>query len=241
MNQLSPFMLTNEWISKNKPCPHEEVNESIEKKKAAPFFTPKEKDTLFWIYYIIQNGWEKYETPRATSFENEKKAKFEAIEFLREKKKLLKDKKVKNLREDIEDELGNKPFIGMKTFMALCIASEKQIMFIHKKKCFDLCNDFDSASLEKAPYFVVHQHPTQTKYSLELDPTCEKIASYKKDYIAWESLDKPIKAFSSYKLPELIELCVKAGFTEGKDEGKEKEMGPKKTKKDYYEWLLTHI
>jgi hypothetical protein len=211
-------------------------NYTVPKEKER-FFVPKEKDTLFWIYFIMVHGWEKYETPGATSFENEKKLKYEAIMYLRENKKLLKQKKVKNVRADVEDELGNKPFIGMKTFLALCIAYEKPVLFIHKKKCFDLSGDEEDLAKGKvkSTYFVVHQHPTQTKYSLELDPPCEKIESYKKDYIAWESLDKPIKAPSAYKLDELIALCVKAGFHE------EEEKGPKKTKKDYYEWLLTHI
>jgi len=121
-------------------------------------------------------------------------------------------------------------------------------MFIHKKKCFDLCNDSEVDPLDdvkikdpKASYFVVHQHPTRKTYSLELEPSYEKIASYKKDYIAWESLDKPIKAFSSYKLPELIELCVKAGCNEEGNGDSNGGKSLKKTKKDYYEWLLINI
>ena len=86
----------------------------------------------------MKNGYSDYEYPGTTTFAREKELKFQYIEMLRSNKQLLKTKKIKNLREDIEDELANKEKIGMKTFIALCVASNLNILFIHKKKCFQL-------------------------------------------------------------------------------------------------------
>ena len=65
-------------------------------KEVNNFFYPKEKDGLFWCFFIIQNGFEKYEYPDATSFVNEKTTKFKLIEHMRHNKQQLKSKKIKN-------------------------------------------------------------------------------------------------------------------------------------------------
>jgi len=243
MNELKPFMMTKDW----KICDHiyTHTHEKRDQKKMGhshkeickkdPFFIPKGKDPLFWIFYIIHYGWEGYETPNATSFENEKEKKFEWIQILRENKSILKEKKVKNIREDIENELANQQKIGMKTFMALCMASKKNILYIHKRKCFDLVSNPDSTT-----YFVVHQE--RDSFALEYEAGEEKWNMYKKDYIPWESLDKPIKAISSYKMEELVALyerAVSGAVSETKN--KSETNGKKLSKKELYEVILKHI
>ena len=98
--------------------------------KDSSFFIPQEKDGLFWCFYVIKNGFAAYEYPGATSFVNEKAEKFKLIESLRTKKQVLKTKKIKNIKEDVEDDLANKSKIGMKTFIALCAADNINILFI---------------------------------------------------------------------------------------------------------------
>ena len=147
VNDLQDYMLTSKLIAKHsslynseqkvsKPV-QKQQQQQTEKKVQERFFYPKEKDQLFWCYFIIQNGFSKYEYPGTTSFVNEKEEKFRCIEHMRNNKQQLKTKKIKNIREDVEDELANKQTIGMKTFIALCIANNINIMYIHKRKCFE--------------------------------------------------------------------------------------------------------
>jgi hypothetical protein len=198
----------------------------MDKSKTTPFFSPKQRDSLFWCYYIIKHGFAAYEYPGTTTFAREKELKFEYIMTLRNSKQALKVKKIRNLREDVEDELANKERIGMKTCIALCIASNINLLFIHKRKCFELILDEDE------PIYVIHQHDNPTRYSYEIDVSKEQIQQYRITYFPWESVDKPLKAPSAYKVDELIELSTKAGIL---GEGK------KKTKKELYDALLVAL
>jgi hypothetical protein len=192
------------------------------------FFSPRQKDSLFWCYFIIKSGFAAYEYPGTTTFAREKEIKFEYITMLRNAKQALKVKKIRNLQEDVEDELANKERIRMKTFIALCIAGNINILFIHKKKCFELILD------EEEPIYVIHQRDNPISYCYEMDTTKEAIQHYRKTYFPWESVDKPLKAPSAYKSEELQTLCKKAGvvlYAEGK----------KKTKKELYDLLLLAI
>lgn len=234
VNKLQNYMLNIKNITRI-------INSSIiyEKKKSEPikkivlkntesFFYPEEKDSLFWCYYIIQNGFSKYEHPQTTSFVNEKLEKFKCIESMRKNKQQLKLKKIKNIKEDVEDELANKTCIKMKTFIALCVSSNINIMYICKRKCFEIIFDLEN------PIHVIHEI-THTQYGYEQDCSKEKINKYRTELFKWESVDKPLKAISSYKSEELIELCKKMDLSSEICGLK------KKTKKELYELLVTNL
>jgi hypothetical protein len=193
------------------------------------FFTPSQKDGLFWCFYIIKNGFSAYEYPGATSFINEKDLKIKLIEMIRTKKHILKLKKIKNIKEDVEDDLVNKEIISMKTFIALCAVENYNILFIHKKKCFELISE------EENPYFIIHQSDNNVKYCYELNATKEIVDNYRNTLFKWESLERPLKAISYYKLDELMVLCKKLGLEE-----KINNLN-KKAKKDLYEILIQNL
>ena len=196
-------------------------------KKSSMFF-PKQKDSLFWCFYIAKHGFSKYEFPNTTSFENEKTMKYECIYKLREKKELLKAKKVKNIKEDVEDDLGSKEKITMKTFLALCIIGNLNVLYIHKRKCFCIhSNDADS-------WHVIHCiDKPYTKYAYETNVTVEQLESYKTEYFKWENYDKPLKAASAYKVEELVQMY--------KQLTPDKPLDKKLGKKELYELLLFYL
>jgi hypothetical protein len=195
------------------------------------YYYPKQKDALYWCYFIIKNGFSAYEYPETSSFAFEKEEKFKSVELLRSKKQDLKTHKIKNIKEHVEDELINKEKIGMKTFIALCIASDINVLFIHKRKCFDLVCNMD---LDAKTHIVICQDNLKcaSKYGVELDLHSEKVSYYRDNYFKWESVDKPLKAMGTYKSEELHILCTKIGmdFSHGQ-----------KTKKEMYELLITNM
>jgi len=201
---------------------------SIQLKKSlethSRFFYPKQKDSLFWCFFILHRGFGEYEYPGTTTFVREKELKFEYIEKLRLSKQTLKTKKIRNIREDVEDELANKERIGHKTFLALCIAHNINVLFIHKKKCLEFVTSEDE------PIHVIHQTDDPLRYSYETEVSPEQMKKYRTTYFLWENIDKPLKAPSAYKSAELRELCIKAGVPLID--------GDKKTKKELYDRLL---
>jgi len=206
----------------------------VNKKKEDPtFFIPKEKDGLFWCFFIIKNGFSAYEYPGATSFVNEKEVKFKLIESMRTKKQLLKLKKIKNIKEDIEDELANKEKIGMKTFIAMCAADNINILFIHKKKCFELISNEDD------PFHIIHLYDNPKKYCYEINAAKEIIDKYRNTYFKWENFDKPLKAMTSYKVDELLDFYKKLGLDSQNNE--QNNNLKKKSKKELYESIVMNL
>jgi hypothetical protein len=236
INKYDDFMLTSKMIARVLSTHKSETNNKNKntETKTKPvinnnFFIPKEKDGLFWCFFVIKNGFAAYEYPGATSFVSEKDAKFKLIESMRTKKQILKKNKIKNIKEDVEDELANKNKIGMKTFIALCASENINVLFIHKKKCFQLICE------EENPFHVIHQYDNPEKYCYESNITSETLEKYRTTLFNWESLEKPLKAISAYKVNELLDLCKKLGLEEKTDNLN------KKSKKDLYELLIMNL
>ena len=242
LQPLQDYMLDATLLSKNSTNEslheakknlrfHQNQEQKQSNKEPEKFFMPKEKDKLFWCYYIIHNGFAKYEYPGVTSFVNEKTEKFKCIEMMRMNKQQLKIKKIKNIKEDVEDELANKQTIGMKTFIALCVASNINIMYIHRRKCFEII--FDDLLPVNVVHCISNSDSSGVTYSYEIAPTNEEIELYRTSLFAWESVDKPLKAISSYKLDELQKIVEALGF--------EKDSMKMKTKKDLYEFIIMNL
>jgi hypothetical protein len=225
LEQKSELKEEKNTINKNPAIVSDKTDQKLD------LFYPKEKDQLFWCFFIIKNGFADYEYPGKTSFSSEKEERFKCIDLLRSKKQDLKSHKIKCIKEDVEDELINKERIGMKTFIALCVSSNINVLFIHKRKCFDLVCNLD---LNAKTHIVFSKDNLKypCKYGVEIDSNDEKVKYYRDNYFHWESVDKPLKAMGSYKSEELASLCKKLGldFSDGQ-----------KTKKEMYELLIMNM
>lgn len=205
---------------------------TVEKKyKRETIYKPKQKDSLFWCLYILKHGYSNYEMEINNQyFTVEKNEKFKYIEMLRKNKEILKIHKIKPFTE-LEDDLANKEKISVKTFFALCILENINVLLVDKRKIFELtCIDID----DKHPVNIIHRNKQNYEHHIELNVTDDILKNYRETYYKSDSLDATIKSISSYKLEELIELCKKLDITiVAKEEGKKK-----LTKKDIYELLV---
>ena len=197
------------------------------------FYKPKQKDSLFWCFYIIKHGLFNYEMEINNKyFIIEKKEKFKYIEILRKHKELLKLHKIKPFTE-IEDDLSNNDTISIKTFFALCIIENINVLLVYKRKIYELLSvNID----DEHPIHIIHRNDNCDcfEHSIELDITTEIINKYKESYYKMSSFDSKLKSISSYKLDELIELCKKFNINI-EDNKKDKR---KLTKKDIYDLLV---
>ena len=222
INVKHKIMTTNEDI-------FEKEKEKLMKKEKERFFYPSQKDQLYWCFFIMKNGFTAYEYPDVSSFVNEKTEKIKCVTMLRDNKQQLKGKKIKNIKEDVENELVNCSTISMKTFIALCVVANINVLYIQKRKCFEMIFDEDS------PIHVVHDM-LNGKYCYEPDASKEQIEHYRKKMFKWESIDKPLKAVGSYTSDELVELSKQLGLETMKS-GENK----KKTKNELYEQIVLNI
>jgi len=205
--------------------------EPINKKQKETMYKPKQRDSLFWCFYILKKGFFNYEMEIINQyFVVEKNEKFKYIELLRKNKDILKIHKIKPFTE-LEDDLANKDKISIKTFFALCIFENINILLVNNRKIYELlCTDVD----EKHPVNIVHRNNKTYEHSIELDVTNEIIQKYRDTYYNMSNFEGTLKSISSYKLDELIELCTKLNINiEQKDNQKMKKI-------DIYNLLVQH-
>jgi hypothetical protein len=249
MNRYTKHMIQNVTKPKSSTKNIEHINKepintinkgvvTLKEKKRETMYKPKQKDSLFWCFYILKNGFFNYEMEINNQyFVVEKNEKFKYIEVLRKNKDILKIHKIKPLTE-LEDDLANKDKISIKTFVALCIFENINMLLVNNRKIYELLStDID----EKNPIHVVHRNNKTYEHSIELDPTDEIIQKYRDTYYKMNNFETTLKSMASYKLEELIELCKKFNINieECKDSQKDFEKGKKKmSKKDIYNLLV---
>ena len=159
-------------------------------------FFPKQRDQVFWCFYIILNDITNYEMVH-NYFTMEKETKYKWIEEFRLKKELFKPIKVS--RTTVEDELANAKSITMASIKALCHLKDVNIFYIDDKKYYEMLTN------DEKPIFVIEK--IDGKYGLKQNISKEKVQYYRDHYWKLENLDKPLKAVSSYKSDELKDIC----------------------------------
>ena len=199
--------------------------------KKETIYKPKQKDSLFWCFYILKNGFSNYEMEINNQyFVVEKKEKFRYIELIRKNKDILKIHKIKPFTE-LEDDLANKDKISVKTFFALCILENINVLLVDKRKILELtCIDIDA----NHPVNIIHRNCKTYEHYIELDVTIETLQNYRETYYKLSSFDSTLKSMGSYKLDELTELCKKLNINIVSSKNNEKKL----TKKDIYELLV---
>jgi hypothetical protein len=209
--------------------PPEPAAQSMENDKdiTAGLFFPREKDQLFWCFYIMKHGIEQYRDLGKINIVIEKKIKIEYIEVMRTKKVELKQNKMAPLAH-IEDSLLNEFKIDLKTFLALCVCDGLPVTYLHKKMYYELeLDDGEASTNETKVANIIARFDEPLRYGCKTGKEINVKSLYKID-----NLNKPIKAISAYKMEDLLDMCHKLGIN----------MGIKKQiKKDLYEQIVQEL
>ena len=203
---------------------------NTEKKVIDSIYRPKQKDSLFWCFYILKNGYSNYEMEINNQyFTVEKTEKFKYIDTIRKNKDILKIHKIKPFTE-LEDDLANKERISVKTFFALCVLENINVLLVDKRKIFELtCVDIDDTH----PVNIIHRNNQTYEHHIELNATSDILQKYRETYYKLNNFDSTLKSMGSYKLEELTDLCKKLNINI--ETSVDKKI---KTKKDIYELLV---
>ena len=190
-------------------------------------FIPKEKDSLFWCFYIITNGEVKYETFLHKNDVYAKQIKIDYVEKIRKEKKTVKIYKFDTIT-NIESNLVNDNIINPKTFLTLCVIENINIIYVNKKTYFELLmNDTDTV-------FIIYDIKG-SKYGFELGNK-DKIENIKNTLYRIDKIDKPIKSISAYTLQELIDISNKLAI-----QTTNVTTNKSKSKKDLYEGIIQYF
>ena len=205
-----------------------------EKTENAIFF-PKEKDSLFWCFYIMKNGEASYEMIDFKNLIIEKKIKIDYVEKLRKEKQLIKTYKFATLTH-IENQLANEQQIDINTFLTLCVLENLNVFFISKNTYYELLmNDTNVIHLIKKGFTNGNKYVANFGYKIE-NKASEEITKLKNEFYKIDNIDKPIKSISSYKVQELIDFCNKVSIETVNNETKKN-----KNKNELYESLIQYF
>ena len=188
-----------------------------EKDTANQVFIPRQKDSLFWCFYKITHD----ELPENINIAMEKTLKIKYVEEMRKNKELIKKYKFASISH-IENQLANEEVIDITAFFVLSLMHKLNVVYVKNKTYFELIVNEESDSPIYVIYFL---EQSKYGYSTTKDKTTYNLF-YKID-----NLNKPIKAISSYKVSELIEICNKLSIS----------MDDLKNKKHYYEAIIKKI
>ena len=187
---------------------------------------PTSYSDLFWCFYVIINGEFNYETLANHNSVTQTNLRINYVTKVREKKNKLKGKKLSTL-DELETNLANDKNINLNTFLSLCIVEDLNVIYVDNNKkiyleCLDdMCDRGDII-------FVFHN---EGKYSFCKDNNMNGILKDK--YFHIYKIDKPLKAISSYKVDELVNIFNKV-CGPNTDTSKFK-------KSDYYDKILMTI
>jgi hypothetical protein len=183
----------------------------VKEKPKEEFFSPRQKDGLFWCFYVIKNGETSYEllNNEKITLVKEKKIKIDYVDVLRENKIIFKKQSVKfPSMTHIENDLVNEPIIDLGTFLSLCHLEKMNVLYVSKKTYFEMNeNEGEPIHLIKC----VDDPSKKTRYIYQGTDALllEKVRStlYK-----IENIEKPVKAMSAYKVADLIDFSIKLGL-----------------------------
>jgi len=222
INKQNNSVLSN--TNKENEIKKQQINESI--------FFPKEQDSLFWCYYIISSGESNYEMINVRNSLVAKQIKINYVNKIRLNKPVVKTYKFDTIT-NIESNLANDNNINIKSVMTLCAIDKINIIFISRKTYYELLmNDSEPIYILREMYY---QSKYNKKYGFEIANT-NLLEEIRTSLYKVETLDKPVKAISSYKLQDLINICNKLAI-----EIKHINTGKNKTKNELYESLLQYF
>jgi hypothetical protein len=198
-------------------------------------------DKLFWIFYKIINNFNDSDLEHINSFKIMKEFKINCVEKLKNQKNILKDFKIQ--KSTVEDDLTNNEKISFKTFHALCVLYLVNVILIRDNNTYCvLCSNNDEKVINLQNYKLlkitnVKMSSQFNNFDIELvnSTTEEELQKILKSYYAIENIEKPLKAFSNYKLDDLVSIAEKLNITIYDETSK------KKKKQELYENILQKL
>ena len=233
INQLQYYMLDEQLIKKsldnrleNNLTKHIKIFEKNIKERMN-IFSPKQKDTLFWCFYILKYGEQTYEMLENINIVIEKRLKIDYVEKIRKEKQIVKSYKFATLTH-LENQLANEEKIDLNTFFTLCVIENINVLYVCKKTYFELLMNDDKVH-------IIHRLDNYSKYGYE-GIEQPKLELYRSTLFKVDCVEKPVKSISSYKVSELVEFCTKLGI-----DICVKDTNKNKSKKDLYESLIQYF
>ena len=201
------------------------------------FYLTRDKDKLFWAFYIMLNGEDAYKYLK-TKFVTEKEIKIGAVEKMRKLPNVFKQHKLNKVR--IENELSGDVPLTLEGFYGLCIIYNMSAIFM-KKNCYCELYGLGDSSVTHLIEEVeggLGIHVFKTK-----EASLEFAKRVRESKWKMENVLTPIKSISSYTHAELLEIYNKVTSMnkEATTSGFVETFKEKKTKQFLYDRICEYL
>ena len=198
LSVVVPYMFTADKVQYKDEM---ETSKGVTSKKPLPrqtgLYVPKQRDPLFWCFYIVLHGITQYEQIARKSFVTEKEFKIESVAKVRERADELKAFKIK--RNDVEDALVNRPKLSLNAMRALSLVYDVSILYTKSSVYYEFNHGAAANGV------IVYEKGRPGVY---LDKDVEQYkANIRKGRWYVEDPAKPIKAVSAYSAGDLRDIC----------------------------------
>ena len=245
-NKFNNFRKQNIVVNSGVPRSRVQINYTKKLSKYnEPFKINNHKnfaDKLFWIFYKIINNLNDVDLEHINSFKIMKEFKINSVEKLKNQKSILKDFKIQ--KGLVEDDLTNNEKISFKTFHGLCVLYLVNVILIRDNNTYCiLCTNNDEKVINLQNYKLlkisnVKMSSGFNNFDIELvnnNFTEEDLQTVLKSYYNIENIEKPLKAFSNYKLDDLVNIAEKLSINIYDEHAK------KKKKQELYENIIQKL
>lgn len=238
LHSLSKYMFSDtvyqNTISKR---PHNDSKNFISKetdlkrvvsKKVETFITPDYKDKLFWCFYLIKFGYDKYQDVNNKHFKIETSFKMNVAEELKNNESLLKKHKIKRCM--VESELINDKCITIISVYAMCLVYKINIIYLCKRSFIKLVGNPTATAV-----MHVIKQDEKDRIGVMQHTTDDYIKNITDNFYEQVNYQKPIMSISAYKMPEITNIAHKLQIS------LVSELGKKKTKQILYQEILSKV
>lgn len=198
----------------------EEPDEKVgEKEHACPQtttrFAPRKPDSLFWSLFIAHNGVSEFSQIGNKYMNREMEEKTRIMEFLGANRALLKSMKITAAtgQEMMGDLMTNKQTtLFMVPAFAMYYKTRIWVVSEESKTYYEFAPH--AGDTTDSPVYVLYRNKGSHKfanYAAEVQVTPEILEQLRGQLLLLDTVAKPLKGVSSYKLPELEEMVDKLG------------------------------
>ena len=205
---------------------------------------PTQPDKLFWCFFIMNRGVTEYYLQGQYTFAYEKQLKFQYVEQFREEKEILKTFKISP--SELENQLANDSVIQMKTFFCLCALEKVNVIYFNNNNTYYeyiiAQESTDIHVVEKTTFYKKGDKRNPSYEYVGVINNQEELNVRRSGCFKLESLDKPLKCISAYKVTEVEDFCKQLKiniFTDENNIGGNKKK--KKSKTDLFHYLQKYL
>jgi len=177
-------------------------------------YYPKKPDTLFWCIYIALNGMKEYDQIGLHYGNVEIEEKQKMMELMKKTPNLIKNanKKItKVLSQEVMSDFMTNKRTTIDMLMMFAVYNNMRIILVNvdeKKQPYKSYIILGSQIYSKS--IVIYKR--KNNYGLEMDYQEDIMDVTLSNLFCMESIDKPLKAISNYKIEELEAIAFKLNF-----------------------------